>query len=77
MKVAMAASEVRSSGGSHVVSLTAISFHPFSEQSFRRIDILCLASLVASAMRWPTKPRADGPISTGPASAIFYCTAAR
>jgi hypothetical protein len=26
-----------------------MSLHPFSEQPFRRIDILCLASLVATA----------------------------
>src|SRR5487761_2571927 len=51
MKIAMAASEVRASAGSYVVSLTTMSRHPVSEQPFRRSDILCLASLVATAQQ--------------------------
>src|SRR5580658_2293046 len=51
MKVAMAASELRSSAGSYVVSLTAMSLHPFIEQPFRRLDIFRPATLVPTAQQ--------------------------
>src|SRR4051794_615647 len=60
MKVAMAAPEVRSSAGSYVVSLTTMSFHPFSQQPFRPIDVPGLASLVATA--WQDHHRGAVPV---------------
>src|SRR5471032_1193327 len=51
MKVAIAASEIRSSAGSYVVSFSVTSATPFIRQSFCRPDIHGLAALIAAAQQ--------------------------